>query len=150
MKSSLVVSHVKMKLGSRLLKNNSAPIIRVWRNEWHSSCVYYIIGLGQDAGPWEQTMHINTTNSHLRWWKPERVSRILEMKKFIVKKLVIQKHFMIRIFLITIIVLGDSCQHYEQQLKILLNIQWNLNPSFLKISWRKTVHEWKWQLQEKQ
>jgi len=83
------------------------------------------------------TMHINTTNSHLRWWRPERVSRILEMKKYIVKKLVIQKHFTIRIFLITIIVLGDSYQHYEQQLKILFNIQWNLNPSFLKISWRK-------------
>jgi len=45
------------------------------------------------------------------------------MKKYIVKKLVIQKHFTIRIFLITIIVLGDSYQHYEQQLKILFNIQ---------------------------
>jgi len=83
------------------------------------------------------TMHINTTNSHLTWWRPGRVSRILEMKKFIVRKLVIQKHFTISIFLITIIVLRDSYQHYEQQLKILFNIQWNLDPSFLKISWRK-------------
>jgi hypothetical protein len=29
LKSSLAISHVKMELGSRLLKNNSAPIIRV-------------------------------------------------------------------------------------------------------------------------
>jgi len=54
MKSSLATSHVKMKLGSRLLNNNSAPITRVWCNEWLSSCVYYIITLEQDAGPWEQ------------------------------------------------------------------------------------------------
>ena len=112
------------------------PIIRVWCNEWHSSCVYCIIAVGQDAGPWGQIVYINTTHSHVSWWRPETFSRMLDMN-FTVKKLVIQEHFTMRIFLITIIVLGDSYQHYEQQLQIIFNTKRNLNPSFLKGSWRK-------------